>query len=150
VPVFLVATFGVQGFDRRKVSTRSRTRWVVGVTVQVDLWGMSATFSTGFVGDNSGNLGWAVTGGIGQGEGEAVSAGITGQASNAANIGDLQGPFGDFSAGVGAGEAVGGEYFAGNSPDGFVNGVGASYGVGFGVGASYSVTSTFVVPIGKF
>ena len=122
-------------------SVSANGTFFVGGTLQWASGGQSVSFSAGFVGDLKGNLGIAYTTSVGVGYGWGLSGGVTGQLTNAANISDLQGPFGDISAGAGN---VFGEYFSGPSADGFVKGFGVTVGEGVGGGGSYGVTSTII------
>jgi RHS repeat-associated protein len=107
--------------------------------------GNSVSLSIGLVIDGEGHLRVALTTGVGSlSYGQDFSAGGLFQVSNAESVCDLQGPFADFTAG---GEGLSGEYFAGQSPHGFVQGLGVGFGEGIGVGGGYSVTSTTILPI---
>ncbi|WP_175884245.1 RHS repeat-associated core domain-containing protein [Burkholderia sp. BCC0044] len=113
-------------------------------------FGLSGTYFAGVAYDSEGNIGTYYGGGGGVGVGAGVSGGVSAQASNAKTICDLSGPFGNASAGLGAGANVSADGFWGPSDDGLVIGGGATFGPGLGVTSFNGATNTWVNPIGRF
>jgi len=122
--------------------------WTIflGGTISYTENGLTVSGALGLVVDGEGNIGVALTSGIGSMAygGDLSSGGLLEVSKNAKNICDLQGPFANFGASA---EGAGGEYFSGTSPDGPVNGFGFSWGPGIGAGGGYSVTSTAILPL---
>ena len=108
----------------------------VGVTINVSVGPIAVSLQSGIAIDAQGNLGSYGSVGLGTGVGAQVAAGVSVEASNAASISDLSGPFNNVSAGGfdGVGATVDG--FTGPSSNGTVTGGGFTAGVGLGGSAS--------------
>lgn len=109
--------------------------------------GATVSGSIGIVFDDQGNVGVAITVGLGRDElGSNLSGGGLFQWSNAKCIYDLQGPFVDIGGSAGG---FSGDYFSGPSNDGPVQGFGVGFGDGLGVSGGTQVTSTIILPLGS-
>jgi RHS repeat-associated protein len=119
-----------------------------GLSGSVTYNGFGVYGSIGLAADNQGNLGWYWSwgGGAGVGLGLSGSLGIGGAISNAQNISDLAGPFGNASVVLGDGLGGTADVFFGPSPDGGVVGIGGTGGIAGGASASTSVTDTYMHP----
>jgi RHS repeat-associated protein len=94
--------------------------------------------------DGNGNIGLYWGGGIGMSTpGVWGSGGFSVAGSNACTVGELAGPFANFSGGGGFGADLSGDVFAG----GGIVGAGVTYGAGVGVGGVDVVTGTHVEPL---
>ena len=123
--------------------------WTIGIGVSGG-WYPGIGYLGGSVGiviDSNGSIGTYSTGQVGTGGGVGTSFGIEVTASNAANIGDLAGPFGFVSGFAGAGTAAGAQIFGGKSPDGSVVGGGITIGAGAGAGTVGGISETIVRPV---
>lgn len=125
--------------------------WTAGIggTVNVQWGPVTITGSAGVVIDGYGHVGVYYLGGGGLGVGAKISGGVSVNASNAKTICDLSGPFNQGSLGGGWGPNASGDYFTGNSPNGWVYGGGVTVGAGLGAGGSSDITWTEVTPIGS-
>ena len=97
--------------------------------------------------DTEGHIGGYVVNGSGVGAGDSASGGVSLTVSNAKNICNLRGGFGNANIGGGDGVGVEGNGFVGKGSDGTVIGVGVTVGAGVGGGGSVGGTNTNVIPI---
>jgi len=106
------------------------------------------TFDILFVTDDKGNVGIAVTVGVGPAAGIDASVAATYQRSNAPEIYDLRGPFTTVSGGIGALAHVGAVVYTGYDRQGNpVIGGGPTFGPGAGAGVVVAGTATGVVGV---
>lgn len=120
----------------------------IGLSGSGTFFGFGVFGSVGLATDDQGNVGWYYSGGLGAGVGVGLSGslGVSGAYSNAQNISDLAGPFGNVSATLGAGLGGTADLFFGPSADGGVVGGGVTAGLAGGASASTSVTWTSMHP----
>jgi RHS repeat-associated protein len=125
----------------------------LGLTVGGTLFGVTVSVFAGVVIDTQGNVAVYDGYGGGLGEGAGVAGGISAAVSNAHTVCGIGGPFAQASGTGGfAGAAGTVDYFTGegDAPNGIVDGVGATIGVGGGAAASAQATNTFVHPFGRY
>lgn len=122
----------------------------VGASWNGQLGPVNVNWNLGFVIDGHGNLGWYNTAGGGIGAGADGSVGVSFGASTGDCIQDISGPFGNTSAGLGAGLHGSVEGFSGPGSQGqTVAGGGFTIGAGAGGGWSVGGSQTWVHPIGS-
>jgi RHS repeat-associated protein len=116
--------------------------------------GWTFSVSSGFAIDTEGHIAVVNTytpfGGLGEGAGG--SGGISFAVSNARTVCGLGGPFINISGTGGYGLWGTGDYFTGpgDGPNGIVDGVGGTFGLGGGASASVTATQTGVHPFGRY
>jgi RHS repeat-associated protein len=107
----------------------------------------SVSFGAGFASDANGGFGVYGYSGAMPSFGSGANFGLQFAVSDALSIEDLSGPFYNASANFGGIDDIGADVFAGPSPDGDVNGVGATIGPGIGVYGSAGSTNTVIIPL---
>jgi len=122
----------------------------LGLAANGVFWGGSGTAFAGLIVDSHGHTGAYWGGGLGAGEGDGVVGGVQTGLSNGNSICAMGGAFGTASGTGGAELAATADYFqgVGDGPGGKVRGVGATGGLGGGVGGSMTVTGTNIHPFG--